>query len=82
MRLPRDLSGEDLAQALRRYGYEIVRQEGSHLRLTSVLKGTEHHITIPDHHQLRIGTLHKILRLVAIYLEMNIEDLATELFGH
>jgi predicted RNA binding protein YcfA (HicA-like mRNA interferase family) len=81
LRLPRDLSGKDLAQALRRYGYEIVRQEGSHLRLTSTFKGKEHHITIPDHQQLRIGTLHKILRLVALYLERDLESLARDLFA-
>ncbi len=34
MRLPRDLSGSDLAQALRKLGYSITRQTGSHLRLT------------------------------------------------
>ncbi|MCL4523582.1 MAG: type II toxin-antitoxin system HicA family toxin [Acidobacteria bacterium] len=81
MRLPRDLSGKDLAHALRRYGYEIVRQEGSHLRLTSIFKGAEHHISIPDHRQLRIGTLHKVLRLISIYLELDIEDLSIDLFG-
>ncbi|WHZ27981.1 MAG: hypothetical protein OJF51_002779 [Nitrospira sp.] len=34
MRLPRDLSGRDLAQTLRKLGYSITRQAGSHLRLT------------------------------------------------
>ena len=35
MRLPRDLSGEALADMLGRYGYEVTRQTGSHMRLTS-----------------------------------------------
>jgi len=35
MRLPRDLSGRELASALRRLGYEITRQTGSPLRLTT-----------------------------------------------
>ncbi len=48
MRLPRDVSGEDLASHLRKYDYEITRQTGSHLRLTTYRKG-EHHITIPFH---------------------------------
>lgn len=34
-RLPRDLSGRDLALALRRYGYVVTREVGSHLRLTT-----------------------------------------------
>lgn len=47
MRLPRDLSGSDLAQALRKLGYRVTRQTGSHLRLTTTEHG-EHHLTIPN----------------------------------
>ena len=80
MKLPRDLSGKDFAQLLRRFGYEVIRQEGSHLRLTSNHKGYPHHITIPDHPELRIGTLRKLVRLVAEYLEMESASLMRELF--
>jgi predicted RNA binding protein YcfA (HicA-like mRNA interferase family) len=48
MKLPRDLGGEEFASLLGRYGYEITRQTGSHMRLTSTSKGFEHHITIPQ----------------------------------
>jgi predicted RNA binding protein YcfA (HicA-like mRNA interferase family) len=48
MRLPRDLSGRDLAKVLGRLGYETTRQTSSHIRLTTQRNG-EHHITIPDH---------------------------------
>jgi predicted RNA binding protein YcfA (HicA-like mRNA interferase family) len=61
LRLPRDVSGSALAQLLRRHGYEITRQTGSHLRLTSRIKGPEHHISIPAHKQLKIGTLAAVL---------------------
>ncbi len=80
MRLPRDLSGRKLAQLLRRFGYEIVRQEASHLRLTSNYKGYPHHITIPDHPEVKIGTLRSILRLIAGYLEIDSTELTRELF--
>ncbi|WXJ83655.1 hypothetical protein MTBGP_04340 [Moorella thermoacetica] len=53
MRLPRDVSGEELAELLARYGYHITRQTGSHLRLTTTLRG-EHHITVPLHSPLKI----------------------------
>ena len=53
MKLPRDISGETLAHALRRYGYDVTRQTGSHLRLTSRLRGFVHHITIPRHARSR-----------------------------
>ena len=46
MRLPRDLSGSDLAQSLRKLGYSVTRQTGSHPRLTTYEHG-EHHLTIP-----------------------------------
>lgn len=64
MRLPRDLSGEDLSARLAVLGYHITRQTGSHLRLTTD-RGGEHHITIPRHAALRIGTLSAIVSDVA-----------------
>jgi predicted RNA binding protein YcfA (HicA-like mRNA interferase family) len=63
VRLPRDLSGVQLAHALERYGYRVTRQTGSHLRLT-LAEGEGHHLTIPAHANLRVGTLNSILRAV------------------
>ena len=80
MKLPRDMSGEELAQLFGRYGYKSTRQTGSHMRLTTIFKGIEHHITIPQHKSLRIGTLSKILKDVAAYLEMDLHLLSEELF--
>lgn len=80
MRLPRDLSGSDLAQILRTLGYSITRQTGSHLRLTTHEHG-EHHVTIPLHTPLRIGTLSAILADVAAHFEMSREQLLDRLFG-
>jgi len=48
MRLPRDVSGEELAILLRRFGYEETRQTGSHIRLTITQEGA-HHITSRFH---------------------------------
>ena len=80
MRLPRDLSGEELADLLERYGYEVTRQTGSHMRLTTT-EGDEHHITIPRHKSLRVGTLSAILRDVAEHLGISRQDLQEALFG-
>jgi predicted RNA binding protein YcfA (HicA-like mRNA interferase family) len=79
MRLPRDLSGSDLAQVLRKLGYSITRQTGSHLRLTTHEHG-EHHLTIPLHASLRIGTLSAILADVAAHFEISREQLFDRLF--
>jgi predicted RNA binding protein YcfA (HicA-like mRNA interferase family) len=81
LRLPRDVGGDDLAGLLSRFGYAVTRQAGSHLRLTSTWTGKDHHVTIPNHKPLRIGTLNSILTEVAAYLEMEKEDLIAGLFG-
>ena len=80
MRLPRDLSGHDLIRLLRRYGYEATRQAGSHIRLETKLRGYSHRVTIPDHDNLRVGTLNAILSDVADYLKVDRSQLAKELF--
>ena len=81
MKIPRDVSGRDLARRLRRFGYEVRRQSGSHMRLTSSSRGVEHHVTIPDHDDLRVGTLRGILGAVAAYLDRPVETLIDDLFG-
>ena len=82
MKLPRDTGGEELAQLLARYGYRETRQAGSHLRLTAQIKGVEHHVTIPAHKPLKIGTLIGILNDVAESLGISRDELVEELFGH
>ena len=64
MRLPRDLTGAELVRALAKLGYLATRQTGSHVRLTCQLPA-QHHITVPLHDPLRIGTLAAILTDVA-----------------
>jgi predicted RNA binding protein YcfA (HicA-like mRNA interferase family) len=80
LKIPRDLTGHELASLLKRYGYRITRQTGSHIRLTSTLAGTEHHLTIPAHHALKIGTLGAILNEVAGYMKLDRRALERELF--
>lgn len=80
MKLPRDIRGEKLANLLTKYGYQITRQTGSHMRLTSSSKGTEHHVTIPSHKPLKVGTLSSIVKDVALYLEIDKQRLIEELF--
>jgi len=80
MRIPRDLGGDDLAKALQKYGYQITRQAGSHMRLTTQ-QGGEHHITIPRHQPLRIGTLNAILKDVSEHLQISRDTLLESLFG-
>jgi predicted RNA binding protein YcfA (HicA-like mRNA interferase family) len=52
MKLPRDVEGAKLAKALRILGYEITRQRGSHIRVTTQRDG-ENHEVIPNHSPLK-----------------------------
>ena len=80
MKVPRDLSGRELAKALQVLGYRVTRQTGSHIRLTTTERG-EHHVTVPDHDQLRVGTFAGILGDVAAHFDLAREELVKRLFG-
>lgn len=79
MKLPRDLSAKDLIRALASLGYETTHQTGSHIRLTTQENG-EHHLTIPAHDPIKVGTLNSILRDVASHFSLEREDLLNRLF--
>ena len=79
VRLPRDLTGTELARRLGRVGYTVTRQTGSHMRLTCAVQG-EHHITVPRHDPLRLGTLAAILDAVAAHRCVSREALLDLLF--
>jgi len=82
MKLSRDVDGDDLARRLSsRYGYRIDHQTGSHQRLTAVISGKTHDLTIPRHKPLRVGTLHGILKDVAEHRKISFEQVVAELFG-
>lgn len=74
MKTPRDLSGQDLAKALRKLSYTVSRQSGSHLRITTQ-QGGEHHEVVPNHSPLKLGTLKSILRSVAAHHRMTVAQL-------
>ena len=79
MRLPRDISGRELVKLLGILEYVVTRQKGSHIRLTTIVHG-EHHVTIPDHDSLRVGTLRSILAAVAGHRGISVDEVAGELF--
>ncbi len=79
MKLPRDVSGRGLAQSLKILGYQVSRQTGSHIRLTTH-EGGEHHITIPDHDSLRVGTLAGVLADVATHFKLTRDEVVERIF--
>jgi predicted RNA binding protein YcfA (HicA-like mRNA interferase family) len=61
-------------------GYAVTRQTGSHMRLTTQ-EHDEHHVTIPRHDALRVGTVAAILGEVAVHFGLSREALAERLFA-
>jgi predicted RNA binding protein YcfA (HicA-like mRNA interferase family) len=71
VKLPRDVSGPEAVKALRRLGFMVTRQDGSHIRLS---KGGLH-VTVPNHRTLLPKTLQSILRQANITVEEFVENL-------
>lgn len=58
-------SGADVVKVLRRLGFEVTGQKGSHLKMRK-----EHRtVIIPMHNELRIGTLHSIIRQAGLSMK-------------
>ncbi len=80
MKVPRDISGQQLISSLKKAGFEISRQTGSHVRLSNN-SIPQYHITIPNHKSIKIGTLNNILTALSQYLKITKEELIKILFS-
>lgn len=78
MKLPRGINARELVSALRSVGYEPLRQSGSHIRLVSQQDG-QHHITVPNHNPIKLGTLRGILKVVAVRQKVSLDELLLKL---
>lgn len=76
---PRDVSGKALIKVLSKYGYEVVRQTGSHIRLSIALNEGVKNITIPNHDPIKLGTLMAIINDVSEQLKISREDIINKL---
>ncbi len=63
------ISGEDLIRVLRKFGYEIARQKGSHVRLRNGAQPRRLPVTVPLHKELARDTLKSILADAGISAE-------------
>jgi predicted RNA binding protein YcfA (HicA-like mRNA interferase family) len=73
MKIPRDISSDKLISALKKMGYVVTRQKGSHIRIST--QDGEHHETIPKHNPIKVKTLHSILKSIANHHHLTIEEL-------
>lgn len=80
MRLPRDISAQELIKSLQKLGYVVTRQKSSHIRLTTTSSG-QHHFTISNHNTLKLGTLSSIIGDIAAHFKQTKEEIAEKLFG-
>lgn len=80
MKLPRDISAGDLIKILTNIGYEVTRQSGSHIMLTYSKNYLSHHITIPNHNPIKIGTLNNILKDLSTHLKISKDELVSKFF--
>jgi predicted RNA binding protein YcfA (HicA-like mRNA interferase family) len=58
----RVLSGSEVAEILNRHGFQIVRQRGSHMILQRNDEDSTTTVPVPDHKELKSGTLRSIIR--------------------
>ena len=56
------LSGQDVRRVLEGHGFELVRQRGSHMVMQRTDPSGSTTVPVPDHHELRTGTLRSIIR--------------------
>ena len=56
------ISGREAIKAFQKIGYEVVRQRGSHIRMRDRANPTHKPLTVPDHKELKLGLLRKLLR--------------------
>ena len=61
MKLPQ-ISGKELVKRLRRFGFVVTRQKGSHIRIEKNFEDKTIKITIPNHPLIKKGTLNQIIK--------------------
>jgi len=70
MKLPQ-ISGKELVKKLMKLGFVVTRQKGSHIRIEKNKPNKTLKITIPNHKNIKKGTLHQIIKST----ELNAEEI-------
>jgi len=58
----RVLSGREVGKIMSKHGFMEIRRKGSHIIMQKKEKGTTITVPVPDHEELKIGTLLGIIR--------------------
>ena len=73
------VSGEKLVGFLEKFGYSIIRQKGSHIRLRKESAIGVHNVTVPNHKSIAKGTLNDILFKVSLWNNTTKDELLRRL---
>jgi len=61
------LSGREVVKIFRRLGWDVARQQGSHIIL--VKEGNIATLSVPDHHEVARGTLRSLIARAGLTIE-------------
>lgn len=75
----KNLSGENVLKILQSFGFVVVSQKGSHLKLRRVIGEIKQTLTIPLHNGLDKGTLKAIYNQTLRYIPES--DLSENFYG-
>lgn len=64
----KQVSGKDLIRFFDMQGFEKVDQRGSHVKLRRILSGQRQTLIIPQHDEIRVGTMREILKQASHYI--------------
>ena len=64
----RTLSGEEVIQILRGFGFEQCSQRGSHIKHRRIVESQNQTLTVPNHREIDRGTLQAIFRQASRFI--------------
>jgi predicted RNA binding protein YcfA (HicA-like mRNA interferase family) len=66
------LSGTQVIKVFEGFGFNVVSQKGSHIKLKRIIEGKSQTHTIPNHRELDTGTLRAIVHQASQYIDINL----------
>ncbi len=67
----KSFSGEGLVKLFQGFGFEVLNQKGSHIKLRRVKESNKETLVIPNHKIIDKGTLKAILRQASRYIPID-----------
>ncbi|MFZ1322615.1 MAG: type II toxin-antitoxin system HicA family toxin [Ignavibacteria bacterium] len=62
------LSGKEVISILNQFGFEVINQRGSHIKLRRIKDNFKQTLLIPNHKEIDTGTLRAIVRQAGKYI--------------